>query len=102
MFGEGSQNCVRAFAFLPQNVVNDQTVLPQLVFVLGKACVAPLKALTIQKLEQQTTLLGLQLRAEVLRALTMQIDNTFMQTNNTTSSSSYRLVKNSLCFLRTP
>ena len=57
MFGETSQNVFGAVAFLQEKVVNYQTVALELAFVIGKVRVAPMKALTSQKLELQAAVL---------------------------------------------
>ena len=56
----------------------------QVAFVFGKARVAPMKALSIPKLEQQAALLATCLKEDVLKALTIPVSNTFMWTDSTT------------------
>ena len=80
MFGDSSQDVFRAVAFLRGKGISPT----ELAFVFGKARVAPIKALTIPKLELQVALLSARLRNEVQRALTLQIEKTFMWTDSTT------------------
>ena len=56
----------------------------ELAFVIGKARVAPMKVLTVPKLELQAALLASRLREETCEALTIQIQRTFMWTGSTT------------------
>ena len=56
----------------------------ELAFVIGKARVAPMKVLTVSKLELQAALLASRLREEICEALTIQIQRTFMWTDSTT------------------
>ena len=83
VFGDSSQDAFSAVAFLRGKLVNDHDVT-QLAFVFGKARVAPMKALTVPKLELQAALLAARLRAEVLRALSLKIDRTFMWSGSST------------------
>ena len=84
VFGDSSQDAFGAVAFLRGKLVNDHDVVTQLAFVFGKARVAPMKALTVPKLELQAALLAARLRAEVLRALSLKIDRTFMWSDSST------------------
>ena len=56
----------------------------EIAFVFGKARVAPMETLTIPELELPAALLAASLRDEIHRALTLDIDRTFMWTDNTT------------------
>ena len=78
VFGDSSQDAFRAVAFLRGKLINDHDVVTQLAFVFAKARVAPMKALTVPKLELQAAILAARLRAEVFRALSLKIDRTFM------------------------
>ena len=84
VFGDSSQDAFNAVAFLRGKLVNNHDVVTQLAFVFGKARVAPKKALTVPKLELQAALLAARLRAEVLRALSLKIDRTFMWSDSST------------------
>ena len=53
----------------------------QVAFVFGKARVAPMKALSIPKLELQAALLATRLKEDVFKALTIPVSNTFMWTD---------------------
>ena len=85
LFGDSSQEVFSAVAFLRAKVTaKDSGPTTELAFVFGKARVAPMKALTIPKLELQASLLASRLRKEVQRALTMEIDKVFMWRDSTT------------------
>ena len=84
MFGDSSQDVFSAVAFLRGKVISGDDSSTEIAFVFGKARVAPMKALTIPKLELQAALLSARLRNEVQRALTLQIEKTFMWTDSTT------------------
>ena len=56
----------------------------ELAFVFGKACVCPMKALTIPKIELQAALLAARLKDEVQKALTLTVERTLMWTDSTT------------------
>ena len=78
LFGDNSQEVFSAVAFFRAKVTaKDSGSTTELAFVFGKARVAPMKALTIPKLELQASLLASRLRKEVQRALTMKIDKVF-------------------------
>ena len=84
VFGDSSQDAFSAVAFLRGKLINDHGVVAQLAFVFGKARVAPMKALTVPKLELQAALLAARLRAEVLSALSLKIGRTFMWSDSST------------------
>ena len=85
LFGENSQDVFSAVAFLRAKVTaKDSGSTTEIDFVFGKARVAPMKALTIPKLELQASLLASRLRKEVQRALTSKVDKVFMWTDSTT------------------
>ena len=84
MFGDSSQEVFSAVAFLRGKVTNDNCTSTKLAFVFGKAKVAPMKALTIPKLELQASLLAARLRRDIQNALTIKIDKIFMWTDSTT------------------
>ena len=84
MFGDSSQDVVSAVAFLRGKINTGNGCSTEVAFVFGNARVAPMKALTIPKLELQAALLAARLRNEVQRALTSQIDRAFMWTDSTT------------------
>ena len=85
VFGDSSQEVFSAVAFL-RALVNssDNGKKTELAFVIGKARVAPMKVLTVPKLEVQAALLASRLRLEICEALTIQIQRTFMWTDSTT------------------
>ena len=85
LFGDSSRNVFSAVAFLRAKVVkNENQEQTQLAFVFGKARVAPMKALTIPKLELQASLLAARLRKEIEKALSLEISKTFMWSDSTT------------------
>ena len=84
MFGDSSQDVFSAVVFLRGKVSTATGYTTELVFVFEKARVAPMKALTIPKLELQASLLAARLRKEIESALTVRVDNTFMWTDSTT------------------
>ena len=84
VFGESSQDVFAAVAFLRARVSSNERTGTQLAFVFGKARVAPMKALTIPKLELQAALLAARLKDEIQQALTVPVDRTFMWTDSTT------------------
>ena len=83
-FGDSSQDVFSAVVFLRGKVISGNSC-PQtkLVFVFGKARVAPMKVLTIPKLELQASLLGARLEKDIQKALTLDISRTFMWTDIT-------------------
>ena len=84
VFGDSSQDVFAAVAFLRARVSRNERTETQLAFVFGKARVAPMKALTIPKLELQAALLTARLKDEVQQALTVPVERTFMWTDSTT------------------
>ena len=50
----------------------------ELAFVLGKARVAPMKVMTVPKLELQAALLAARLKQDICRALTIKVNRVFM------------------------
>ena len=72
MFGDASQDAFCAVAFLRARKHSSET--PLVSFVVGKARVAPMKPLSIPKLELQAALLATRLKEKILAALTIHID----------------------------
>ena len=56
----------------------------EIAFFFGKARVAPMKALSIPKLEMQAALLASSLKEDTLRALSIDVNRTFLWNNSTT------------------
>ena len=76
MFGDSLQDVFCAVAFLLARLASlHQT---ELAFVFGKARVAPMKALSIPKLELQAALLATRLQKEILKGLTFKVTDLFM------------------------
>ena len=84
VFGDSYQDVFSAVAFLRARVDSNQGTETQLAFVFGEARVAPMKALTIPKLELQAALLAARLKDEIQQALTVPVERTFMWTDSTT------------------
>ena len=81
-FGDSSQDVFCAVSFLRARLAKSQKA--ELAFVFGKARVAPMKMLSISKLELQAALLATRLKEEILKALTFKVSNVFMWTDSTT------------------
>ena len=85
MFGDSSQDIFSAVAFLRARVTTPTgKVKTELVFVLGKARVAPMEVMTVPKLELQAALLAARLKNEIIQALTVTVNQVFMWTDSTT------------------
>ena len=78
MVGDRSQHVFSAVAFLRGNFISGDASSTEIAFVFGKARVAPMKALTVPRLE----LLPGRLRNEMQRTLTLQIGKTIMWTDS--------------------
>ena len=84
MFGDSSQDVFSAVGFLRAQVTcNSGENRTELAFVLDKARVAPMKAMTVLKLELKAALLDARLKTEICRALTVAMDKVFMWTDST-------------------
>ena len=85
MFGDSSQDIFSAVAFLRDRVTTPTgKIKTELAFVLGKARVAPMKVMTVPKLELQAALLAARLKNEIIQALTVTVNQVFMWTDSTT------------------
>ena len=84
VFGDSSQDVFSAVVFLRARVDSNEGTETQLAYVFGKARVAPMKVLTIPKLELQAALLAARLKDEIQQALTVPVERTFMWTDSTT------------------
>ena len=84
MFGDSSQEVFSAVAFLRAQVNTSSGPKTVLAFVLGKARVAPMKVMTISKLELQAALLAARLKQDICRALTVHVNKVYMWTDSTT------------------
>ena len=84
MFGDSSQDVFSAVAFLRGKIVSEHGSSTELAFVFEKARVAPMKTLTILKLEIQAALLSARLRNDIQQALTLEIEKTSMWRDSTT------------------
>ena len=84
MFGDSSQDVFSGVGFLRAQVTcTSGKITTELAFVLGKARVAPMKVMTVPKLELQAALLAARLKREICRALTVTVDKVFMWTDST-------------------
>ena len=101
MFWDSSQDVFSAVAFLRGKVISGDDSSTEVAFFFGKERVAPMKTLTFPKLELQAALLSARLRNEVQRALTRQIEKTFMWTDSTTVVQWLHSLENSLYLLQT-
>ena len=84
MFGDSSQDLPGTVEFLRGYVTTDNRTSTELAFIFGEDIVAPKKALTIPKLELQSSLLAARLRKDIKTALTIKIDTIFLWTDSTT------------------
>ena len=84
VFGDSSQEVFSAVAFLRSKVRSGPTTHTEIAFILGKARVAPMKCLTVPKLELQAALLATRLKVDIVKALTIPLSKTFMWTDSTT------------------
>ncbi|XP_063727478.1 uncharacterized protein LOC134855029 [Symsagittifera roscoffensis] len=82
MFGDSSLDVFCSVAFL--RAQKNACSKCQLAFVFGKARVAPMKMLSIPKLELQAALLASRLKDDIEIALTLSISKVFMWTDSTT------------------
>ena len=74
VFGHSSRDVFSAVAFLRARVSSNEGTEIQLAFAFGKTRVAPLKPLTIPKLELQAAPLAARLKDEIQQALTLQVE----------------------------
>ena len=82
MFGNCSQEVFCAVGFLRARLSSSHKT--QKAFIFGKARVAPMKALSITKLELQAALLATRLKDDILTALTVSMNHAYMWTDSTT------------------
>ena len=76
MFVDSSPDNFSAVAFLPVRVAapTDEVKKKEHAFVLGKARVAPMKIMTVPKLELQAALLAARLKNEIIQSLTVTVN----------------------------
>ena len=84
VFEDSSLDVFSAVVFLRARVDSNEGTETQLAFVFEKARVAPMKALTIPKLELQAALLAARLKDEIQQALRVPVERTFMWTDSST------------------
>ena len=68
MFGDSSQEIFSAAAFPRARVTTSSGPQTELAFILGKAGVAPMKVMTVPKLELQAALLAARLKRDICRS----------------------------------
>ena len=83
VFGDSSQDAFSAVAFLRGDSLDLSRNTTHLAFVIGKACVAPEKTLTVPKLEQQAALLAASPSNAAHQALTRLLEKTYSWTDST-------------------
>ena len=84
VFGDSSQDVFSSIAFHRARVKSEGIGRTEIAFVLGKARVAPMKCLTVPKLELQAALLATRLKVDIIKALTIPLSRVFMWTDSTT------------------
>ena len=84
MFGDSPQEVFSAVGFLKAQVTGTfGEFITELAFVFGKARVAPMKVMTVTKLELQATLLAARLKREICQSLAVTVDKVIMWTDST-------------------
>ena len=83
MFGDSSQEVFGAVAFLRAQVNTSSWPKTKPAFVLGKLRVAPIKVMTIPKLELQAALLAARLKQDICGALTVHVNKVYIWTDST-------------------
>ena len=81
MFSDSSQEVFCAVGFLRARIIDTHET--KLAFILGKARVAPMKAISIPKLELQASLLATRLKIDIMKAFSIPINDVFMWTDST-------------------
>ena len=85
MFGDSSQDIFSAVEFLLAQVTTPTgKVKTELAFVLGKARMAPMKVMTVPRVELQAALLAVRLNNKIIQALTVTVNQVFMLTDSMT------------------
>ena len=82
MFGDSSQDVFFAVEFSCTRLSSSYKT--EIFFIFGKARVAPMKALSIPKLELQAALLATRVKDDTINALTVCINHVYMWTDGTT------------------
>ena len=82
MFGDSSQEIFCAVGFLRARIIDTHET--KLAFILGKARVAAMKAISIPNLELQASLLATRLKIDIMKALSITTNDVFMWTDSTT------------------
>ena len=84
IFADSSQDVFSSLVFLQEKVIWGCYSKTELAFVFGEAKVAPMKPLTITKLELQAVLLSARPGDEIWLALTLPVERTFRWTASNT------------------
>ena len=82
MFGDSSRDVFCAFGFLRARLSSSHKT--QISFIFGKAYVAPMKVLSIPKLELQAALLTTRLKDGIMTFLSVSINHDYMWADSTT------------------
>ena len=82
MFGDSSQDVFCAVGFLRARLASSHKT--QISFIFGKARVAPMKALSMPKLELQAALLATRLKDDILTTLTVSNNHVYLWPDSTT------------------
>ena len=99
MFGDSSQEVFSAFAFLRARVKTSSGPQTELAFVLVKALVAPMKVMTVPKLELEAALLASRLKQDICRVPTVKENMVFKWTDrNTVIKRLNSTTKHPICF----
>ena len=80
---DSSQDVFCSVAYLRAKVKSESQECTEIAFVLGKARVAPMKCLTVPKLELQAALLATRLKVDITKALTIPLSRVFKWTDST-------------------
>ena len=83
MFGDSSQEVFSAVAFLRAQENTSSGPKTEIAIGLGKARVAPMKVMTVSKLELQAALLAARLKRDICRALTVLVNQVFIWNDST-------------------
>ena len=84
MFDDCSQDVFSAVGFLrAQETCTSGDIISELAFVLVKARIAPMKVMTVPKLELQAALFATRLKSEICHAVMVTVDKVFMWTDST-------------------
>ena len=84
VFGDSSQDVFSSDAFLRAKLKSEKSERTKIGIVLGKGRVAPMKCLTVPKLDIQAALLEKHLKVDITKTLTIPLSGVFLWTDSTT------------------